>query len=173
MILCSDVDPFDPRLWIEDPHEFRIYLTEDLELYAIVDAIDYSPLVKYKWSSLGRKWKPGQRLDYARRTKTVFHAPDGEKYEHPITGKIVRNRHRTTNSVFLHHEIADRMGLIKPTPKHVLDHRNGRTLDCRRKNLRWVTRGFNTRNMNGAHLEDEPDDTLPYVELEGGIYAPN
>lgn len=160
--LKSDIiDPndfFDPRNW-KEPEPCRIYLTDDLELFALVDAVDYPALCKYRWSSLGRQWKQGQKHDYARRSQSEFHAPDGPMYESPITGKMVRNRHRIQRTVFLHHVIAERAGLIKPTPKHLLDHRNGKPLDCRRKNLRWATRRFNMLNSNGRleHVHDHED----------------
>ena len=46
--------------------------------------------------------------------------------------------------ISLHVEVAERMG-IKGSP----DHRNGRTLDCRRENLREATHNENMRNRAG------------------------
>lgn len=50
--------------------------------------------------------------------------------------------HEGRTTVYLHIEI---MG-ESPSPGLLVDHRNGRGLDCRRVNLRWATRSQNARN---------------------------
>jgi hypothetical protein len=168
MLVCkpatsqADFDFLDPRSWVDDTHEHRIYLTPDLELYAVVDAVDYPAAVAYTWSSLGTKWKRTHKpKHYARRSVHELLAPEGEKFIHPITGKLTRNRHRTVRSVFLHHFIAERAGLICPGDGYRLDHRNGDSLNCRRRNLRWVTFAFNTRNVHGSLADaDEGDPSV-------------
>lgn len=182
MLLDADAcggDFFDPSTWVPDTHQHRIYLTADLELYAIVDAVDYPAACVHTWSSLGSKWKRSHApKHYARRTTQVLLAPEGPKYESPITGKIVRNRHRIVRSVFLHHFIAERAGIVPPTDfgAHVifrLDHRNGNSLDCRRKNLRWVTPLFNTHNIRGVLDHVDPLEWHRMMSLKGAPHADN
>ena len=52
--------------------------------------------------------------------------------------------------VFLHKEILRRAFVLPPSPlHHIGDHRNGKTLDNRRGNLRWATKSMNARNRFG------------------------
>lgn len=140
-------DMWDPNNWVPDTHEHRIYADEGLEHYCVVDAIDYPWCVQWAWSMLSRKrWEKTGRF-YLRRVITTFHAPDGEKYENPETGYIVRNRHRTATNRMLHTEILLRMGAEKPTPEHNEgDHIDRQTWNCRRSNLRWATRREQVQN---------------------------
>lgn len=148
---------WDPRTWgSPDDREYRIY-APDLETFALVSAIDYPYLCRFSWSihtvNVGRKDRSQfanvRKKLYLRRGVSTFHAPDGERYESPIHGHIVRHRNRTQKNVFLHQEVMDRMGILPPTPEHVLiDHKNRNTLDCRRENLHWETHSGNTRNAD-------------------------
>lgn len=133
-------DMWDPNNWVEDDHEHRIYADETLEIYAVVDAIDYPYLSQFKWSVHDRK-KAARGHIYLKRNSCEFLEKDGEPYESRITGTMVRNRKRIVRTVFLHQDIMRRMKKRKPTKLHKeVDHRNRRMLDCRRKNLRWATR---------------------------------
>lgn len=173
----AGIDDFDPRTWAPDHHEYRIYLTDDLELYAVVDAVDYSPLVRVRWSSLGSKWKNGQKKNYARRNAHETLGPEGEKYESPITGKLVRNLQRIQRTIFLHHEVARLAGNNPPDPLEYpgivwrLDHRDGNELNCRRKNLRWATQAFNVANKNGRLADVDPLEWHRMMSLKGDINA--
>lgn len=176
-VICPappDLDFFDPRSWGDDPHEHRVYLTDDLELYAVVDAIDYphcvmklnrlkahqpgrETYIPIRWSTLGIKWKNGMvnPKHYARRSTYEKIGEDGSKYESRITGTMVRNQQRTVKSEFLHQFIADRMGLVVPEGFR-LDHANGRTLDNRRRNIRVVSHAFNAANKGGKLKHVDP-----------------
>lgn len=147
-------DMWDPNNWVDDGHEHRIYADETLEVFAVVDAIDYPYLCQYRWSihsvDLGNGRRDTRRKKfYLRRGVSIFHAPDGEKYESPIHGHMVRHRNRTQKNVFLHQEVVDRMGLLPPSPLHTrIDHRDRDTMNCRRYNLAWATNSENVKNSD-------------------------
>jgi hypothetical protein len=139
-------DMWDPRNWVPDDHEHRIYADESLETYAIVDARWYPYLCRFKWSIHDMR-KHLKGFTYLRRTITVFHGPDGEPYESPTSGKIVRNRKRTVYNRFLHQEVMLLTGIPQPTPEHTeVDHKSRNTLDCREGNLEWATRAMQVIN---------------------------
>lgn len=132
------IDPFDPRFWPIDDHEYRIYADNHERVWGIVDQIDYQWAVQWCWclkvSPRGRG-----RCRYLRRAVGVN-----------ANGMRLR-----TNSLYLHIEIMKRTGIEPPSPLHTLvDHRNGKTLDLRRVNLRWATPGMNTRNVFGSQPYD-------------------
>lgn len=149
MLLKVSDDMWDPNTWAPDTHEHRIYADETLEHYAVVDAIDYSHCSQWLWSMHSRKkWERTGRF-YLRRVITTFHAPDGEKYESPIHGHMVRHRNRTTVTRFLHTEILLRIGVQPPTPEHTEgDHIDRQWWNCRRSNLRWATRQEQVANSD-------------------------
>lgn len=124
-------DPFDPTTWTADDYEYRIYADDKLSLYAVVDAIDYSYLVRWRWI---KHYSRGRTKVYLKRT---MH--EGTRID------------RVQKTLFLHQAIMQRSGLVRPSPFHVLpDHINGNSLDCRRDNLRWATYLMNRMNINGA-----------------------
>lgn len=145
-------DMWDPRLWLGDAHEHRIYADVHLEHYAVVDAVDYSFLAQWEWSMLSRKrWERTGQF-YLRRSITEFLAPDGERYENEL-GYIVRNRKRITRSRMLHVEIMLRTGIPRPTPEHrEVDHIDRKWWNCRRSNLRWATR--QDQVLNSGYIEN-------------------
>jgi HNH endonuclease len=146
-------DIWDPNTWVPDEYEHRIYGDETLERYAIVDAIDYPYLCQFKWSvhsvnygalGTGR----ARKKFYLRRGVSEFYDSDGEPYESPITGKIIRNRRRVQRTEFLHQAVMRRMGIEPPTANHVIiDHRDRDTMNCRRSNLYWETHAGNQLNV--------------------------
>lgn len=149
MFRINGGDPFDPNNWIPDDHEHRIYATDDLEVYAVVDAVDYPWLVQWKWSLHKRKSFERTGHVYLKRTVTEFTAPEGEPYESPITGKLVRNLHRYQKTRFLHQEVMLRTGIPQPTPEHKeVDHINKQTWLCKRFNLQWATRSMQVASSN-------------------------
>lgn len=146
---------WDPNTWVLDQHEHRIYADETLEVYAVVDAIDYPYLSQFRWS-LHTKLERGVRGNrgtkkYLRRAVSTFHGPDGENYVSPIHGHVVRNRNRTTKNLFLHQAVMERKGDKPPTPAHkYIDHIDQDSMNCRRENLEWETKSGNTlNNRNG------------------------
>lgn len=142
-------DPFDPNNWIEDDHEHRIYATDDLEVFVVVDAIDYPYLVQWKWSIHSRSYYERTGQLYLKRTVTEFTMPEGPRYESLITGKLVRNYHRIQRTRFLHQEVMLRTGKQPPTPKHKeVDHISKQTWVCKRDNLQWATRGMQVARAN-------------------------
>lgn len=150
-------DIWDPNNWDQDEHEHRIYGDQSLETYAVVDAIDYPYLCQFKWSihtfRIGKRGSTAfsntRKKFYLRRGVSEFHGPDGERYESPFTGYVVRHRNRVQRTVFLHQEIMQRMGALPPTPKHVIiDHKDRNTWNCRRENLHWLTRSGNALNVD-------------------------
>lgn len=149
MIRIGDGDPFDPNNWLPDDHEHRIYATDDLSVYVIVDAIDYPWLVQWKWTLHNPKAYERNGQPYLKRVITEFTMPEGPKYISPFSGRLVRNQHRIQRTRFLHQEIMLRTGIPQPTPKHKeVDHINKRTIDCTRVNLQWATRGMQVASSN-------------------------
>ena len=101
----------------------RIFLSSREPVWCLVDAIDYDWLSEYVWN----EWHAGGG-DWMRYAK--------------------RNVGPNRATVRMHREI-----MIAADPRddrylrsHVADHINGQTLDNRRANLRWSTKGANARN---------------------------
>lgn len=102
-----------------------IYLTSDLTLWVMVDPEDYPWACQHTWNP---KLRPSMLGDhwYAKRNIGAVRTP-----------------------VYLHVEIMSRAEPM-PRRRRIVDHINGNTLDCRRKNLRWVTHLQNARNLGGV-----------------------
>lgn len=121
-------DPFDPTTWPTEVPEYRIYLDASLERYAIVDAEDYGWAVQWCWQAKGSRLSSNK---YAARSFT--------KDRNGVQGP------RINATLWLHVEIMKRVS-PRPTPTHQVDHKNHRTLDCRRQNLKWATPAENAAN---------------------------
>lgn len=157
MLKIVGPDIWDPNNWVPDDYECRIYGDASLEQYAIVDAIDYPYLCQFRWSihsvNIGRSNRTvfgnTRKKLYLRRGVSEFYAPDGAKYESPFTGYVVRHRNRVQKTVFLHQEVMRRMGVLPPSPLHILiDHKDRNSWNCRRENLHWQTKSGNALNAD-------------------------
>lgn len=124
-------DFFDPRLWVKENHEFRIYGDDNASCWAIVDEEDYHWAIQWRWHiNKPHPTRNGKKL-YMRRA--------------------LANHRRYIPPLYLHVEIHKRSGIIQPSPLHILvDHIDGNELDCRRRNLRWATHSMNRRNINAS-----------------------
>lgn len=136
------VDPFDPRYWIDDEREWRIYGDDRAQVWAIVDRDDWEFFTRYKWT-----------------TKRSRGGPDGKLYLRRAVGENAGGQRLRTFTLYLHIEIMKRTGVPQPSPAHrIVDHRNGNSLNCRKLNLRWATPTMNARNVFGQY---------PYDLMEG------
>lgn len=61
-------------------------------------------------------------------------------------GAVYAQRHKGRTTSTLHREV---MGC----PPEIVDHRDGNTLDCRRSNLKKVTKSENMQNRSGARCD--------------------
>lgn len=119
-------DPFDPRGWEEDLPYRRLDLTRDQ--FCIVDHEDYDWACRHLWICT----LPKDRKAYAMRT----------------TGSGWQRA-----GIFLHKAILERMG-PPPSDAHTIgDHKNGDSLDNRRRNLRWATVQENCDNKHGWYYK--------------------
>ncbi len=137
--IADGVDVFDPNNWIDDP-DFVYRLTcGNSHVEALVDYEDYVYFTKWKWRS---KISKGGKKIYVYRSLTAM-----------------ENGYRKDTSLYLHKAIQERTGISKPSLEYnIVDHRNGDSLDCRRKNLRWATPSMNRNNINGLYPYDLLED---------------
>lgn len=124
------IDFLNPNNWDLSLPERRIYGDDNAQVYAVVDEEDYWYFTKYKWTIK----KSNERKLYLRRA--VGENADGLRLR--------------TFTLYLHIEIMKRKNPNRPCPKHTLvDHRDGDSMNCRRRNLRWATPLMNNRNRFG------------------------
>lgn len=129
------LDPFDPNNWphfIGLPHEFRIYGDDRAHEFCVVDEVDYHWAIRWRWHVNKPHPKRNGKKRYFCRNQS--------------------NAARYLPTLYLHVEIMKRTGIVPTSDLHFLvDHADGDELNCRRANLRWATRSFNNRNINGSH----------------------
>lgn len=129
------LDPFDPNNWNLEPAVLPIYGDAQASLFALVDEVDYQWATQWLWH---HKWSRGRRKVYICRQ---------------LTERLGGVRFNST--LMLHVEIQKRTGIAPPSPAHTLvDHRDGKSLNCRRHNLRWATPGMNRLNIGGEYGTD-------------------
>lgn len=133
------MDFLDPNNWHEllrDTHEYRIYLDDTGEVFAVLDRDDYLWAIKWKWC--------------AKRNL------NGKVYARRAVSKNSGGYRVSTKTQYLHIEIMKRTGKRRRSAMQVLvDHRNGRSLDCRRINLRWASYQQNNRNVYGYTFKQQ------------------
>lgn len=134
-----------------EPREYRIYLNKDLTEWALVDEVDYAWAIRWHWHIKKQgKYAPARKGSRKRYAFRQYHPPETHR------------AYRT--SLYLHVEIMKRTGIEPPSPLHtIVDHRDGKSFDCRRHNLRWATPKQNAANRNGKYayeeLPEEPTST--------------
>lgn len=136
--VCDVGDPFDPRNWDRiaadsNVREWRIYLDDRAETWAVVDEIDYHWAIRWRWSINKPHPKRKGTKKYARRSQS-----NGRRYRTPL---------------YLHVEIKKRATPKRPSRLHTqADHKDGDEFNCRRKNLFWSTPKSNARNRADVRL---------------------
>lgn len=125
--------------------ECRIYLDNKGEIFCVVDADDYEWLSKYRWAAIRSRsrWKV-----YAARSTRLS------------------GREGPQTRIYMHKEILERAGIKPPTPAHVIgDHKDGDSLNNRKRNLEWETRSGNARNLYGRKTKQPTmttDSEIPF-----------
>jgi len=130
------MDDWDPNTWTAYKHEHRIYANDAASIYAVVDEVDYQFFSYWRWS-----WKASR---------------GGNKIYLYRTLNLANDIH---TSLYLHVAIMVAKGVEKPSPLHTIaDHRDGNSLNCLRRNLRWATPSMNRRNIYGQNGYDLIED---------------
>lgn len=146
-------DDWDPNvLFNQPPHECRIYGDDNAQTWATVSPEDYQACIVHRW-----RWKHSNsgKARGSHRTKKKYLARN--RHVNHGNGGAARDN-RTQENYFLHEFIlVERMGKPRPSASHIVDHRNGNEDDCTRPNLRWATKKFNRKNINGSHANEEHD----------------
>lgn len=137
-----DVDPFDPTYWyLNDPapdDTYYISLSDRWDIHAALDYQDYLWAKDLKWC---HTYGSGEFYEVAEGVFTIAR-PD-HIYARNCAGGT---------TTWLHREILTRWQGKPRYRRAVGDHKNGKTLDCRRANLRWATPSMNARNTPSSKV---------------------
>lgn len=140
-LMLRDADFLDPTTWAlePDPSEvYHIHLSDRFDVYALVDYEDWLWARELKWC---HTYGSGEMVEVAPDVWCI--ARPNHIYARNCAGGTTR---------WLHREILTRRD-GKPRRRGVIgDHRNGKTLDCRRANLRWATKSQNAFNVPGSRV---------------------
>lgn len=104
----------------------RVYLTDDLSVWCIVDPEDAAFVTQWRWQFT---WDRHKRKRYATRS------PGSRKGE-------------PRRKIYLHKLLlSERWNEPQPTEAHTIgDHGDGDSLNNRRRNLSWATHSMNAKN---------------------------
>lgn len=137
----------DPPSPVPDPPDENtryLSLSDRVDCHAMLDPIDH------EWAlSVGRKpyvglWYHTYGSGSMNPETGVIDRPDGIYARKVIAGELV----------FLHRAVLIRACGPPPISNWLADHKNGFTLDCRRKNLQWASRSDNAKNIAGTDLRE-------------------
>ncbi len=122
---------FDATPEFHDDTTKIIYLNNRGEsIPCVIDDVDYQWASRWRWQA---HWSKQKSKVYARRNV------------------LIKKR---TVGIYLHKEICLRTHGLPPTEKHIIgDHKDGKTLNCRRDNLRWATPSQNRLNLHGFYAK--------------------
>jgi len=142
---APDLD--DPNVLFSQPHECRIYGDDMAQTWAVVSPQRYQACIKYRWRWKASNARNGKAKKYLSRNRHVNHANGG-----------VARDNRTQENCFLHTYILEELiGTPRPSPNHIVDHRDGDETNCTDENLRWATLKFNANNKHGKLAGKEHD----------------
>lgn len=135
--LVEALDPFDPRTWCDPaPSPCYLQLSDRVDIYVILDPEDYAWARAYRWC---HTYGSGKMISVAEGVSAIAR-PD-----HIYARRCVGGQ-----TLWLHREILSLRDGLPRSARAVGDHKNGKTLDCRRVNLRWATPSQNARNITGS-----------------------
>lgn len=141
-------DPFDPRTWDPEPAPdatYAICLSNRWDLHVLLDYQDYLWAKDWLWCHTYGSGRISPTTWTIERPDSIY-----ARRSVQIDGFLPSGRPRYGN-LFLHCEILTRWKGPRPRNR-IGDHRNGNTLDCRRRNLRWATKSQNSMNVPGSRI---------------------